>query len=106
MTKRQVYDGGRFRWRCAQVFLIHLLDGETVGLWPLGQRHWHVWLGPWERGVLDGHEGPILSRRQRRRMEQEGTLVCPSSFRRAPGTRTDKDQTVLPMCLVYWPLNR
>ena len=97
MTVRQVSGGGRFRWRCGNVFLSHVLDGEAVGLWPLAERHWQLWLGPLELGVLDEGKGELLSEAQRRRMEREGTLVCPSSFRCAPGTRADKSERVLPM---------
>jgi transposase InsO family protein len=100
MTVRQVSPGGRFRWRCGNVFLSHALDGETIGLWPLDDRHWQLWVGPLELGVLDARINELLTERQRRRMEAEGTLVCPSSFRCAPGPRADKHQTVLPMCPV------
>ena len=100
MTVRQVSAGGRFRWRSGNVFLSHVLDGETVGLWPLGDRYWQLWVGPMELGVLDEGRRLLLTERQRHRMEAEGTLVCPSSFRCAPGTRADRIQTVLPMCPV------
>ena len=97
MTLRRVYDGGRFRWHCVQVFLSHVLAGETIGLWPLDDRYWQVWVGRLELGVLDGHCQRMLTERQRGKLESEGTLVCPSSFRYASGTRADKDRTVLPM---------
>lgn len=100
MPVRQVCDDGRFRWHCGSIFLSHVLGGETIGLWPVDDRHWQVWLGWLELGVLDGHAKRMLSQRQRRKMEREGTLVCPSSFRCATGTRADKHQTVLPMCPV------
>lgn len=100
MTERRVYDGGRFRWHCGQVFLTHVLEGETIGLWPLDGRHWQVWIGPLELGILDGHQAVLLTGPQRRRLEQEGRLVCPRSFRCAPGSRADETQTVSPMCPV------
>jgi putative transposase len=100
MTTRQVSEGGRFRWRSGNVFLSHVLDGETIGLWPLDERHWQLWIGPLELGILDSHMRALLTDPQRRRMEAEGTLVCPSSFRCAPGPRADKTQIVSPMCPV------
>jgi transposase InsO family protein len=100
MTTRQVSCDGEFRWHCGRIFLSHVLEGETIGLWPLDERHWQLWIGPLELGVLDGAKAELLSDRLRRRMERDGTLVCPSSFRCAPGTRADKHQTVLPMCPV------
>lgn len=100
MTTRQVSKGGRFRWHSGNVFLSHVLDGETIGLWPLDGRHWQIWIGPLELGVLDEHKQQMLSEKRRRQMETEETLVCPSSFRCAPGLRADKEQNVLPMCPV------
>lgn len=90
MTLRQVSSDGEFRWHCGRVFVSHVLEGQALGLWPLDGRYWQVWLGPLELGVLDGHDKRLLSQRQRRRMEQEGAIVCPSSFRCAPGPRADK----------------
>jgi len=100
MTVRQISGGGRFRWHCRNVFVSHVLDGEAVGLRPLDGRYWQLWLGPLELGVLDEARGLLLTDAQHKRMEGEGTLVCPSSFRCAPGPRADKHQTVLPMCPV------
>jgi len=97
MTTRQVSSDGEFRWRCGRIFVSHVLAGEQLGLWPLDDRYWQVWLGPLELGVLDGHGKRLLSKRQRQKMEREGSLVCPSSFRYAPGPRADKDRNVLPM---------
>ena len=97
MTTRQVSGGGRFRWHSGNIFLSHVLDGETIGLWPLDDRHWQIWIGPLELGVLDAYRQELLRENQRRRREAEGTLVCPSSIRGAPGTWADETTTVLPM---------
>lgn len=100
MTTRQVSGGGRFHWHSGNVFLSHVLDGETIGLWPLDGRHWQIWIGPLELGVLDGQKQKLLSDCQRHRMETEGTLVCPSSFRCASETRANRHGKALPMSSV------
>jgi len=86
----QISSDGEFRWRCGRVFVSHLLAGESVGLWALDDRYWQVWLGPLALGVLDTHHKRLLSPTQRRKMEREGSLVCPRSFRCAPGPRADR----------------
>ncbi|HUU21504.1 MAG TPA: IS481 family transposase [Phycisphaerae bacterium] len=90
MSLRRVYDGGRFRWHCGQVFLSHVLDGELVGLWSLDGRYHQVWLGPLALGILDGQEARMLADREVRKLASEGAIVCPSSFRCAPGARADE----------------
>jgi len=87
MKVRQVSNGGRFRWRCAQVFLTHVLEGERVGLWPVDERYWQVWIGALDLGILDGYRQTMLTPSQRKRMEEEGRLFCPGAFRYAPGPR-------------------
>lgn len=94
---RQVSSDGEFRWHCGKVFVSHVLSGSLLGLWPLDGRFWQVWLGPLDLGVLDGRGKRLLSARQRRKMELEGSLVCPRAFRYAPGSRADGNEKALPM---------
>jgi transposase InsO family protein len=50
---RRVSPGGQFRWRSANVFAAHALEGERIGLEPLESGDRRVWFSFHELGVLD-----------------------------------------------------
>lgn len=50
---RRVSPGGQMRWHNQSVFLAHALEGESVGIEPVDERHWRIWFSFYELGVLD-----------------------------------------------------
>jgi hypothetical protein len=55
---KRVQSGGKFCWtHFWQPFLSHALVDEYVGLEPIDDRHWRVWFGLWELGMLDAASG-------------------------------------------------
>lgn len=65
---RKVAERGQFRWKCDKVMIGYALEGEVIGLEPVGDgRFWRAWFGPVQLGVLDDAEGRMLSEAQRRR---------------------------------------
>lgn len=59
---RHVCAGGKFRCGGRQlVFLSHALVGECIGLEPIDDRHWRLWFGAYELGVLDKARPSIYS---------------------------------------------
>ena len=81
---RRVCDRGEFRWQVTKVFLGRALDGELVGLEPLGGRYWRVWFSRVALGVLQTGQDRLLTVRQGRRAGLEESFLR-SSFRFAPG---------------------
>ena len=71
---RQVYQGGQMSWHRESVFVSHALEGEPVGLEPVGERLWRAWFSFYELGILDGAALRIWRpdqwvKRQRRKQE-------------------------------------
>ncbi len=81
---RRVCDRGEFRWQVTKVFLGRALDGELVGLEPLGGRYWRVWFDRMALGVLQTGRARLLTRREGRRAGLDESFLR-SSFRCAPG---------------------
>ena len=52
-TLRRVSPAGQMRWAGEYVFVAHPLDGETIGLEQIDERHWRVWFSFYEVGLLD-----------------------------------------------------
>lgn len=66
---RKVAERGQFRWKCDKVMIGHALEGEVIGLEPVGDgRFWRAWFGPVHLGVLDDAAGRMLGDAQRRRL--------------------------------------
>lgn len=89
-------DSGRFRWHADNVFVSHVLQGELIGLEPIEDRYWRLWLGTMALGMFDGYAKKILTASEGRRAGLAEPLLG-SSFRCAPGT--PQGSNVLPMCL-------
>jgi transposase InsO family protein len=83
-ARRRVCDRGEFRWKVSKVFLGRALDGELVGLEPLGGRYWRVWFSQLALSVLDEGRQRILTPREGRQAGLDEALLR-SSFRAAPG---------------------
>jgi transposase InsO family protein len=95
-SRRRVCDRGEFRWKVSKVFLGRSLDGELVGMEPLGGRYWRVWFSRTALGVLDEGRQRLLSVREGRQAGLDESLLR-SSLRSAPGAPQEPE--VLPMCL-------
>lgn len=52
-TLRRISSAGQMKWANQDVFVAHPLEGETVGLEQIDERHWRVWFSFHEVGVLD-----------------------------------------------------
>ncbi len=50
---RRVAPGGQMRWMSAYVFVAHALEGEAVGLEPVGDGLWRVWFHAYEVGLFE-----------------------------------------------------
>jgi transposase InsO family protein len=50
---RRVSPGGQIRWANSYVFVAHPLEGDSVGLEPIGERLWRVWFYSYEVGLFD-----------------------------------------------------
>jgi putative transposase len=50
---RRVSPGGQMRWAGTNVFVAHALEGEAVGLEPVGDGLWRVWFHAYEVGLFD-----------------------------------------------------
>jgi putative transposase len=50
---RQIRSGGQMRWNSANVFVGHALTGQPLGLEPLGDGKWRLWLRFYELGEFD-----------------------------------------------------
>jgi len=87
---RRVKPNGAFNWQNRRVFLGEAFGRELVGLTALDGRYWRVAFGAKPLGVFDTHTYRILTDRQCRKAGIE-SRVCPSSFRCAPGARTDAE---------------
>lgn len=61
---RRVSPGGQMRWHSQYVFVAHALEGETVGLEPLDERHWRAWFRFYQLGVLGPDQTRIWSPQQ------------------------------------------
>lgn len=83
-SRRRVCDRGEFRWQVTKVFLGRALDGELVGLEPLGGRYWRVWFAHLALGVLQTGRDRLLTHREGRRTGLDESFLR-SSFRCAPG---------------------
>jgi hypothetical protein len=53
LTVRHVRHTGEIRWRGNLVFLSEVLIGEAVGLLPISEQHWALYLGPLPLAILD-----------------------------------------------------
>jgi len=56
---RKVHQNGCIRWNGREVFLSEALVWESVGLLPISQRHWAIYVGPLAVAILD-EAGPKL----------------------------------------------
>jgi transposase InsO family protein len=81
---RRVCDRGEFRWQVGKVFLGRALDGELVGLEPVGGRYWRVWFSRMALGVLQTGGDRLLTRREGLRAGLDESLLR-SSLRCAAG---------------------
>jgi len=70
---RRVSPSGQMRWQCDYVFVAHALEGQAVGLQPIGDSHWKVYFSFYEIGVLDTECAKIWSPEQWRKRCQRGT---------------------------------
>jgi putative transposase len=50
---RRVSPAGQVRWQNQYVFVAHALEGEAVGLEPVGEGYWRVWFSFYDIGILD-----------------------------------------------------
>lgn len=71
---RHVYQGGQMRWHRQSVFVSHALEGEPVGLEPVGEQLWRAWFSFYELGIFDAETLRIWrpeqwEKRQRRKQE-------------------------------------
>ena len=41
------------RWAGSSVFVAHALEGEAVGLEPIGERLWRMWFHAYEVGLFE-----------------------------------------------------
>ena len=68
---RRVSAGGQMKWKSEAVFVSHALEGEAVGLEPIGERRvWRVWFSSYEVGVLDEAQSRIWRPEQWNRRQQ------------------------------------
>lgn len=56
---RRVYERGQFRWKCDHVFLSETLEGETIGLLPVDERNFTVYLAAFPVATFDSHSKRI-----------------------------------------------
>jgi transposase InsO family protein len=50
---RRVSPGGQIRWAAQYVFISHAMQGDAVGLEPVGERLWRVWFHSYEAGIFE-----------------------------------------------------
>jgi putative transposase len=50
---RRISEGGQMRWNARYVFLSHAMQGDAVGLEPIGDGVWRVWFHFYEAGIFD-----------------------------------------------------
>jgi transposase InsO family protein len=67
---RRVEQGGRIRWRGNRVFVSHSLEGEPVGLKPIGTEAWQLYFSFYELGVVEGERTRIWTPEQWRRRQE------------------------------------
>lgn len=51
--RRRISAAGQMKWLSQDIFVSHALQAETVGLEQIDDRHWRVWFGTYQVGVLD-----------------------------------------------------
>jgi transposase InsO family protein len=88
LARRRVKPNGVFNWHNRRVFLGEAFGRELVGLERLDDRHWRVRFGGMPLAILDDRAYRLLTPLECRR-RGFGSTVRASSFRCAPGTRTD-----------------
>jgi transposase InsO family protein len=57
---RRVHQNGCIRWDGREIFVSEVLVREPVGLWPLEERLWAVYVGPLALAVMDEGQGRCL----------------------------------------------
>lgn len=62
---RRVSDGGQISWLCDRVFVAHALEGEAVGLEPVGEDLWQVWFSFYDVGLLEEKKNARIRRSPR-----------------------------------------
>ena len=67
---RRVEQGGRIRWRGQNVFVSHALQGEPVGLKPIGPAAWQLQFSFYVLGVVEGERSRIWTPEQWRRRQR------------------------------------
>lgn len=68
---RRVAQGGQIRWQGHRVFVSHALEGEAVGLKPIGEDAWEVYFSFYPLGIAEGKRTRLWSPEQWR-SRQEG----------------------------------
>ena len=68
---RRVGEGGRIRWQGGRVFVSHALEGETVGLKPIGEQAWELYFSFYPLGVAEGKRSRLWTPEQWRSRQQE-----------------------------------
>lgn len=67
---RRVRTTGEIKWQGSCVYLSEALIGEPVGLAAVSDRHWTLFFGPVELGLLDSHTCKLLAYRRPNRRER------------------------------------
>jgi hypothetical protein len=61
---RQVRGGGQMKWQSRDISVSHALEGERIGLEPVGDGVWKVWFESLELGRFDERKGRIERRKK------------------------------------------
>lgn len=89
-TVRHVRHTGEMRWRGNLLFVSEVLIGEAVGLLPISEQHWALYVGPLPLAILDDATRSWLSQPKARPILQ--TLLAESNSDLAPDEATGKPQ--------------